>query len=61
MSDDLRKKGLQDDARINLSQDHEVDYWTRKFKVSKEELSEAVEHVGTGAKEVADYLSERGK
>jgi uncharacterized protein DUF3606 len=29
MADDLTKRGSQDRARINMSEDYEVAYWTK--------------------------------
>ena len=47
MSDDLRKKGFQDRSRINMTEDHEVAYWTEKFGVTKEELQSAIDVAGS--------------
>jgi hypothetical protein len=41
MSDDLKNKGPQDRARINLHEEHEVRYWTKKFGVTEDELKKA--------------------
>ena len=56
MSDDLNKKGPQDRSRINMNEDHEVDYWTEKFNVSREELQRTVEQAGNSADAVAQVL-----
>jgi len=56
MPDDLSDRGAQDRARISLSEEHEVRYWTEKFGISKEELAEAVDQVGSSADAVAVYL-----
>ena len=58
MSDDLTDRGAQDRARVSIGEDHEVAYWTEKFGVSREKLTEAVDAVGNGARAVADYLAE---
>ena len=31
MSDDKTKKGKEDGLRINVNQEHEVQYWTRNL------------------------------
>ena len=56
--DDTQKRGGQDRDRISLSQEHELDYWTEKFGVSRDELRDAVETVGNDADKVEQYLNE---
>lgn len=56
MSDDLNNRGQQDRIRINVCEEHEVRYWTQEFKVSSEELEEAVKAVGVMVEDVRKYL-----
>lgn len=56
MADDKTERGPQDRSRINMSEDYEVRYWTRKFGVSKEELKQAVAKAGSSAAAVAREL-----
>jgi hypothetical protein len=56
MSDDPSKRGKQDRDRINVSEDHELRYWTEKFGVSQDELKSAVQKVGPMAKDVQQHL-----
>jgi hypothetical protein len=56
MSDDLNNRGQQDRIRINVHEEHEVRYWTQEFKVSREELEEAVKAVGVMVEDVRKYL-----
>lgn len=56
MVDDLRNRGPQDDARVNVNQDWEVAYWTKKFGVSEAKLREAVKAVGVMVVDVKKYL-----
>lgn len=56
MSDDMKNRGAQDRARINLSEDHEVRYWTQALGVSKEQLAAAVHAVGASADKVRAHL-----
>lgn len=56
MADDLKNTGKQDDARINVNQDHEVAYWTKTLGVSAEKLKAAVNAVGPMVKDVKKYL-----
>lgn len=48
MPDDLRNRGAQDRARINLNEPHEVKCWTQKWFITEEELRRAVARAGTG-------------
>ena len=56
MADDLKNRGAQDRARVNVNEDHEVRYWTQKLGVSKEQLAAAVNKVGVSADAVAREL-----
>lgn len=57
MADDLKQTGRQDDQRINLGQDHEVNYWAKELGVSREELRRAVEQAGPMVKNVRQHLN----
>ncbi len=46
MSDDLSQRGPQDRARVNTSEKWELDYWTKEFGVTEEQLKAAVKAVG---------------
>ncbi len=59
MSDDMKNRGPQDRARINLSEEYEVRYWTRALGVSKEQLAAAVQAVGSSANRVRAHLGKR--
>lgn len=56
MADDLKKTGRQDDARINVEQEHELGYWSEKLGVSREELRKAVQAAGPMVKDVQRHL-----
>jgi len=45
-----------DQNKINISDPHESDYWTRELGVSKELLLEAVKKVGTSAAAVRRHI-----
>jgi hypothetical protein len=45
MSDDLKNRGAQDRARINVSEEDEVRDWTNALGVTKEELTAVVSAV----------------
>lgn len=57
MSDDLTDRGAQDRARISMSEDHEVAYWTDALGVSKATLQKVVDEVGNSAEAVREYLA----
>ena len=56
MADDLKSRGAQDRARVNVNEDHEVQYWTQKWGVSKEQLAASVKKVGVSVDAVAQEL-----
>ena len=56
MADDPKETGRQDDARINIDQDHELTYWSEKFGVSRDKLRGAVAQVGPVVKKVREHL-----
>jgi Protein of unknown function (DUF3606) len=50
MADDKSKKGPQDPTRINLTEDYEVRYWSKKLRVTPDRLRAAIEKVGDSVK-----------
>lgn len=56
MADDPNIRGPQDRSRINMQQEHEVRYWTEKFRVTKEQLQQAVDQAGPMADAVEKRL-----
>jgi len=56
MADDPTLTRPRDAQRVNVSQEHELRYWTEKFGVSAEALRDAVKQVGEVAEDVADFL-----
>jgi hypothetical protein len=56
MSDDKARAGDPDRSRINVSEPDDVREWSRKFRVSEEELKVAVKRVGDQAAAVEKYL-----
>jgi hypothetical protein len=55
MADNPGIRGQQDRSRINMSQEHEVRYWTEKFGCTAEELRKIVAEVGP----MADAVEQR--
>ena len=56
MADNLKVRRLQDRNRINVSQYHEVEYWTERFGCTKQQLLDAVRRVGNSADAVRRAL-----
>ena len=56
MADDRSDRGAQDRSRINIHEDYEVTYWTKKWGVSAAQLREAVTKVGVSVKAVEKEL-----
>lgn len=56
MTDDKTIQAPHDANRINLNEDYEVRYWTERFGVAKEALSDAINTVGPNVKTVRAYL-----
>jgi hypothetical protein len=57
MADDLEQTGKPDDQRINVEQDHELNYWSNELGVSRERLKQAVQQAGPLLKDVRRALS----
>ena len=56
MSDDKTHRGPADAKSINVNEDYEVEYWTKAFGVSAEQLKEAVKRAGVMADDVRAEL-----
>jgi hypothetical protein len=56
MADNLNERGPGDRTRINVSQPHELSYWSRKLGVSEEQLRQAVQQAGPMADDVRRTL-----
>jgi hypothetical protein len=49
MSDNKSKRSGPDRSRINLHEDYEVRYWSKKFGITKHELEKAVKKAGSNS------------
>ena len=56
MADDKTLRGPRDSSRIAMGEDYEVEYWTKRFGVTRDRLAEAVGVVGNSADAVERYL-----
>jgi hypothetical protein len=61
MSDNLLDKGQRDRGHISMGQPHEVQYWTRHLRVTKEQLQRTVDKVGNSAAAVRKELGLLGE
>jgi hypothetical protein len=59
MADDLTDRGPRDRTRVDVNQDWELRYWTRKFGCTATELRDAVRAVGNVAHSVEAYLKKQ--
>ena len=59
MADNKKEIGKADRDRISLSEDYEVQDWSKKFNVTPEKLKRAVKEVGNNAKDVEKFLSRK--
>jgi Protein of unknown function (DUF3606) len=59
MVDNPNLRNGQDPKRVNVHQEHEVRWWTQKWGVSREDLENAVQAVGTSVNKVEAYLNKK--
>jgi hypothetical protein len=59
MADDKSERGPADRTRVNVNEDYEVQYWSKKFGVSAEQLREAVKKAGVMAADVEKQLAKK--
>ena len=52
---------VPDFRRVNIYEEHELNYWTKEFGVSEKELKQAVMEVGISAEAVKKYLEEKNR
>lgn len=53
----LKIKCQQDRSKINMHEPHELQYWLKHLKVSRDQLQKAVAKVGNGAAAVRKELA----
>ena len=56
MSDDKTKRDRQDRRKINVHEEYELGYWSKKFRVTPDELRDAVKRVGASLEAVEREL-----
>lgn len=60
MSDNVLEPGPQDYDRINVLVEAELEYWTKQFKVSRQQLAAAIEQVGPRIPDLRRVLGSPG-
>lgn len=53
------RSGPQDSNHVTLGQNYDVEYWSNRFGVSRDELEEAIDSVGDSVDAIAAYLNTR--
>jgi hypothetical protein len=56
MADKKQDRGPEDRARINMDEDYEVRWWSKRYRVTPDKLRSAVDEVGTSSRAVARQL-----
>ena len=56
MPDNKNKKAPQDANRVNIHEPYEVEYWTKKWGCTSQQLKDCVGKVGTSAAAVQKCL-----
>jgi len=57
--DDKKNTGAPDRNMINTSENYELEYWSKKFGVSIEQLKTAVKAVGNSSAAVEEQLKKQ--
>lgn len=55
--DNKTQKDVRDRTRVNINEQYEVEYWSKKFNVTPQELRDAVRETGSeSVKEIEEFL-----
>lgn len=54
--DDKNKRGPQDATRVNVNEDYELQYWSERFKITRDELRAAVKEAGPSVQAIEAFL-----
>lgn len=60
MADDTAKTDPTDRERINVNESYELEYWSKKFAVTPDELKKAVAKLGVMSKDIAKHFGKTG-
>ena len=56
MTEEPTSRGGKDRTRIDVGDDHDLRYWSRRLNVSRTDLKRAVDAVGTLSEDVARHF-----
>jgi len=56
MTDNTKLRGEPDRSLINMNEDYEVAYWTKRFGCTSQRLQQAVNAIGSSAAKVEAWL-----
>jgi hypothetical protein len=56
MSDNKQKQDFRDRTRINVNEKYELQYWSERFKVTQQQLLNAVKSAGVLVSDVERFL-----
>lgn len=59
MPDNKTEIKPHDASRVNLKEEYEIQYWIKKFNCSREDLTKAVEVVGTSSARIEEFLRKK--
>lgn len=59
MADNLNYRGPKDASKVNVHEAWEVEYWTKKWGITRSQLEAAVGTVGTSTRAVAAHLGKQ--
>jgi hypothetical protein len=59
MAEDKTKKWPADASKVNLHEEYEVQYWSKKFGCTAQQLKDAVKKAGAGAAAVEKELKKK--
>lgn len=57
MSDNLKIRQPEDPKQINVHEDWELEYWSNKFDITKDQLLQTIQKIGTYVDDVQNYLN----
>ena len=60
MADNPDYRDGRDDSRLNVNQEHEIQYWTQIWEISEAVLREAVAAAGALVRDVEAWLRRKG-
>ena len=58
--DNKKKKGYQDDSKIDTKDSNEMEYWKKELGMSGQQIAGAIKVTGTnGVKKIKEYLKNK--